>query len=47
MQRKDVIVNVVLAVALVVLLVICVRSIVHEAQAEDKRNQIENARNQQ
>ena len=37
------VVNVVLAVALVVLLVICVRSIVHEVQVEDKRNQIENA----
>ena len=46
MQKKEIIVNVILAVALIVLLVICVRSVTHEMKAEDKRNQIENARKQ-
>ena len=46
MQKKEIIVNVILAVTLIVLLVICVRSVTHEMKAEDKRNQIENARKQ-
>ena len=46
MQKKEIIVNVILAVALIVLLVICFRSVTHEMKAEDKRNQIENARKQ-
>ena len=47
MQKKDIIVNVILAVALIALLVICVRSVSHEMKAEDKRNEIENARTQE
>ena len=46
MQRKDIIIGALLAVALVALLVICVRSVSHEMKVEDKRNQIEHARNE-
>ena len=46
MQKKDIVVNAILAVLLVVLVVICVRSVLHEMQVEDKRNQIEHARKQ-
>lgn len=46
MQKKEIVVNAILAVLLVVLVVICVRSVLHEVKIENKRNAIENARNQ-